>query len=357
MIKRWWHQRKTPACNAVNLLDFPKPARDIRRAGHWVILGALILVHGGILFYWAALPSVPRETDSNAMRPVIRVEFVSSISSKAHSKEDRESIEVAGIGRLAERRKKPIQLHTETVSSTYPPAQALAVSVGMLPEDRAIHPVTRGTSYESVPAAAQTKHHTSLFLTFERHIAAGYQAVLPPVRLKSRRLVEAKKQIWPEDTGHLSPDFGKRQARQAAQQSNLVSPKAKLVEEGPTILLSLPPKRALVADEIARHASRASSDNKPVSKPSLERKKYEASVRAHLKLHRPNGGFGVGLVVVAFKLSRSGNVASTRILRSSGNSDLDDMALRAIHRSAPYPKPPAGLRTSSLRFTIPFRFE
>ncbi len=358
MIERWWNQRNTPASHEVNLLDFPKPARNMRRAGYWMILGTLFLLHGGVLFYLVAFPWLSREADGDGMRPIIRVEFVNSISTKALSKEDKENIRAAGIKRLPDSQKKPTQSYAEVVGSTRPPVQALSVSVGILPEDHAIHPITQSISHEPPKTTAESKHHTSLFLTFERHIAAGYQAVLPPVSLKSPRLVKADKRIWPEDTGYAPLNFeSTRQVQQTVQKDNVLPSQAKLFKEERTVLLSLPPKRALVADEIARHASSRSRDDNPVAKPSLERKKYESRVRAHLKLHRPNGGFGTGLVIVAFKLSRSGDVVSARILRSSGNDDLDDNALRAIHRSAPYPKPPSGLKISSFHFTIPFRFE
>ncbi len=84
---------------------------------------------------------------------------------------------------------------------------------------------------------------------------------------------------------------------------------------------------------------------------------YRAKVRAHLAAHKPDGGFGPGTVVVRFTLSRTGKVTTTSIVQSSGKSTLDDSVIDAVRRAAPYPKPPRDMRSSQLRFFVPFRFD
>lgn len=49
-----------------------------------------------------------------------------------------------------------------------------------------------------------------------------------------------------------------------------------------------------------------------------------------------------GRAVVAFAISDAGTLASVTVLRSSGSSDLDRVAVDHIRRAAPFPKPPAG---------------
>lgn len=53
-----------------------------------------------------------------------------------------------------------------------------------------------------------------------------------------------------------------------------------------------------------------------------------------------------GAAVVRFSIAGSGGLASASIARSSGNADLDQLALRVVRSAAPFPPPPAGARTS-----------
>lgn len=53
-----------------------------------------------------------------------------------------------------------------------------------------------------------------------------------------------------------------------------------------------------------------------------------------------------GTVVVAFSIASSGALASVSVARSSGQPALDQIAVEHIHRSAPFPPPPAGTKAS-----------
>lgn len=56
---------------------------------------------------------------------------------------------------------------------------------------------------------------------------------------------------------------------------------------------------------------------------------------------------------VAFTVSRSGSLTSgPRLVRSSGNKKLDNAALRAVRRAAPFPKMPQGIGRSSITFSV-----
>ena len=83
---------------------------------------------------------------------------------------------------------------------------------------------------------------------------------------------------------------------------------------------------------------------------------YRANVRAHLAGNKPAGAYGSGRAVVAFNLSPDGRLRSVRISRSSGSPALDRAVLKTVHRAAPFPKPPKGLKPAQLRFLIPFEF-
>jgi TonB family protein len=49
-----------------------------------------------------------------------------------------------------------------------------------------------------------------------------------------------------------------------------------------------------------------------------------------------------GTAVVAFSLDEKGGVAGARLLRPSGEAELDTESLALIHRAAPFPVPPPG---------------
>jgi protein TonB len=60
--------------------------------------------------------------------------------------------------------------------------------------------------------------------------------------------------------------------------------------------------------------------------------------------------------MVSFGVSRSGGLSYVRLARSSGVSALDQAALAAVRRSAPFPPPPAGVPAGRLTFSMPFYF-
>ncbi len=84
--------------------------------------------------------------------------------------------------------------------------------------------------------------------------------------------------------------------------------------------------------------------------------RYASRVRARILSRRPSSGGRRGTAVIIFQISTSGGLSWARISRSSGNGTLDRKALGSVRRSSPFPRPPAGSRTSQLRFSIPFRF-
>jgi TolA protein len=84
---------------------------------------------------------------------------------------------------------------------------------------------------------------------------------------------------------------------------------------------------------------------------------YGASVRAKIARNTPkHSGSGGGAARVAFAVSPSGALTSARIVKSSGNSALDQTALSTVRRSSPFPPPPAGATTAQLSFTLNFTF-
>ncbi|MDJ0932745.1 energy transducer TonB [Breoghania sp.] len=63
-----------------------------------------------------------------------------------------------------------------------------------------------------------------------------------------------------------------------------------------------------------------------------------------------------GTVFVRFKIARSGAVSGLRVVRSSGNADLDEAALSNVKRVSPFPNFPSEMRQKSQTVTVPFRY-
>ena len=84
---------------------------------------------------------------------------------------------------------------------------------------------------------------------------------------------------------------------------------------------------------------------------------YAAHVRARVAGNRPSGGGLRGTAVVSFGVTPSGGLAYASVARSSGSSQLDQLAVSAVRGAAPFPTPPAGATSAQLRFSIPFHFQ
>ncbi|HUD51870.1 energy transducer TonB, partial [Parvibaculum sp.] len=99
------------------------------------------------------------------------------------------------------------------------------------------------------------------------------------------------------------------------------------------------------------------------SAPSISAETRAAGIRAYGSLvwrriaeRKPKGIHLPGTAYVNFALTGEGAIAAIRIARSSGNPELDAMALRTIESAAPFDPPPSGLAPQDLVFEIPFNF-
>ena len=86
-------------------------------------------------------------------------------------------------------------------------------------------------------------------------------------------------------------------------------------------------------------AGNAAASNYPgVVLRKIQRRKPRTSIR--------------GTAVVSFAIAPSGALAALSLSQSSGSPKLDQLALSAVRRAAPFPRPPAGART---RFRLPVK--
>lgn len=82
---------------------------------------------------------------------------------------------------------------------------------------------------------------------------------------------------------------------------------------------------------------------------------YASRVRARVAANKPSAS-GRGTAVISFHVTSGGGLSYARLARSSGVAAIDQAALAAVRRSAPFPTPPAGASPGQLAFTIPFHF-
>jgi protein TonB len=65
---------------------------------------------------------------------------------------------------------------------------------------------------------------------------------------------------------------------------------------------------------------------------------------------------GKGEALVSFVVGAGGKVASVALARSSGDAVLDEAAIAAVNRAAPFPPIPEAAGRSSWSFTVPVYF-
>ena len=86
------------------------------------------------------------------------------------------------------------------------------------------------------------------------------------------------------------------------------------------------------------------------------RRAYGRLVWTRIAERKPAGIRLAGTAHVTFSVTADGAIGAIAIDRSSGNAELDALALRTIRGAAPFAPPPAGLATEDLVFEIPFNF-
>lgn len=70
----------------------------------------------------------------------------------------------------------------------------------------------------------------------------------------------------------------------------------------------------------------------------------------------PLGG-GTGMVHVSFTIFPKGNIATPKVVKSSGESKLDNLAIRAVKNAVPLPPFPKEFKEPNLPLTFEFTYE
>jgi protein TonB len=84
----------------------------------------------------------------------------------------------------------------------------------------------------------------------------------------------------------------------------------------------------------------------PTARPSSGA--YAGTVWSRLARHKPRAGQR-GSASVAFTIGDMGMLRAVRIARSSGNARIDQLALATVRNAAPFPAPPSGAVSYTIR--------
>jgi TonB family protein len=87
---------------------------------------------------------------------------------------------------------------------------------------------------------------------------------------------------------------------------------------------------------------------------------WNRKVSAHLAAHKvnPEGKEPRNQTVkVSFALNRRGNVISVDVAESSGDAAYDAAAISMVHKSDPFPMPPAAVTEDRIERTVPIIFK
>ena len=120
-----------------------------------------------------------------------------------------------------------------------------------------------------------------------------------------------------------------------------------------------PPQQQAPAMPSAPAAAPPPAASPSPQSPSPAIASWQQSLVAHLarfQRYPPQARGAQGVVTVAFRIDRQGNVVSSRIAKSSGSAVLDADALAMIKRAAPLPPPPAGIADDDLSIVVPIRY-
>jgi protein TonB len=193
-------------------------------------------------------------------------------------------------------------------------------------------------------------------------VAAVVAPPPPPPPLPSRKPGEAppaplvatvsasgpEKPRLPETPAVPQPEVATVPARERGKPAMPEEPKQAMTQQstGPfRAIASLWKPMALApADKPAVSLSKT-----PIGKPSSAA--YAGKVWSALARHKPRAGQR-GSASVSFAIGQNGALQAVRIARSSGNARIDQLALATVRNAAPFPPPPSGSVSYTIRIDL-----
>ncbi|WP_098108527.1 energy transducer TonB [Novosphingobium sp. PC22D] len=169
----------------------------------------------------------------------------------------------------------------------------------------------------------------------------------PPDRPASDRPAsgrsQSRRRATPPGLPRNMQERPERSTLAAGLQSRTMLPPAGLAQEPPLIA----PGPAAPASDPTPGADSRTDD-------VLSR--YVDGLRAAILRWKPGGLRKEGTAIVGFRLDREGRLISSQLVESSGDVQIDRMALRMVRRAAPFRKPDEEIPAGKLDFVLPVRF-
>ncbi|HPG88383.1 MAG TPA: TonB family protein [Hyphomicrobium sp.] len=126
------------------------------------------------------------------------------------------------------------------------------------------------------------------------------------------------------------------------------------IEEKPPITEAMPVEQP---EQIAIVTEQSSGEAKSGSVDATQRTQYLGKLRDVLERSKINPRSRLaGTVWVKFKVGMNGELMSREIMTSSGSKVLDDAAVAALERAAPFPPMPNTVADEPLVVSVPFKF-
>ncbi len=170
--------------------------------------------------------------------------------------------------------------------------------------------------------------------------AVEFDVALGELRPEQQRVDETQATPVPQD---ITP-------REQLEQNNadVALPKQEQQPEQPTPTQTVVPQEeqeARVPPKVSLEVVRKWQVTISTRLNQFKRYPHQARVRAQQ-----------GTVRVAFALDSAGHVVSSRIVKSSGSSILDQETLELLERAQPFPVPPAGMGSRDLSLEAPISY-
>ncbi|MCO6050449.1 TonB family protein [Mesorhizobium sp. RP14(2022)] len=142
-----------------------------------------------------------------------------------------------------------------------------------------------------------------------------------------------------------------RPERQVAQERPRQRPRPR--QERPVERREQPVRERPAPRQQAR--SEASQAQRAPRAPQVSPARWQGQVVARIRqfTRRPAGLQGEGTASVSFTINDSGAITSARVARSSGDPEIDAVAVAIVQRASPVPAPPEGIATR--RLSVPVR--
>lgn len=157
----------------------------------------------------------------------------------------------------------------------------------------------------------------------------------------------------PQQVEEIKPDLTEVvTSSESTHEDQVVAEEPKPIEEVPPTAVPVEEQAPQVAQVIEQSSGAAQEGG-----DTTQRLAYLGQVRKTLERAKinPRSQFS-GTVMVRFTVGPKGELLSRSIAQSSGSKVLDDAAMAAIDRAAPFPPLPQEIASGPMEVQVPFRF-